>query len=403
MLKAQQPRADSTPPVAHQNECNECSVLWSSLRQIARPEPDPEWSSITLVDLFCGTGGLTLGVRQAVLDASHRLDIRLALDSDPDVLAVYEANFPSANVMERTVEDHFSSDLGEPPSESETALATEIGALDLLVGGPPCQGHSDLNNHSRRDDERNGLYARMARAAEVLRPRAVLIENVPNVRNDLKDVVSTTIQALEATGYATWHDVLDLSSLGVPQGRKRHLILASRVGLFDPGAVMQSAIDAHSHQKPTTVRWAIEDLLGSNEEGLFDTASVPNDDNSKRIGWLVDNEMYDLPNSLRPPCHQTDHSYMSMYGRLGWDAPAQTLTTGYGSMGQGRYVHPTRRRTITPHEAARLQTFPDYFTFNDVRKRGLLAKMIGNAVPPAVAKAVCAQILPAITTHGQRE
>jgi DNA (cytosine-5)-methyltransferase 1 len=100
-----------------------------------------------------------------------------------------------------------------------------------------------------------------------------------------------------------------------------------------------------------SVRWAIADLDRSGSDGLFDSASTPNEENGQRIAWLFQHRAYDLPNFLRPECHRSSHSYNSVYGRLRWDEPAQTVTTGFGCIGQGRYVHPGRRRTITPHVA----------------------------------------------------
>jgi len=98
--------------------------------------------------------------------------------------------------------------------------------------------------------------------------------------------------------------------------------------------------------------------------------------------YLLTTGNFDLPDERRPPCHRGGgHSYKSMYGRLSWDMPAQTVTRGFGSPGQGRFIHPARPRTITPHEAARLQFFPDFFDFSSVSKRTELATMIGNAVP----------------------
>src|SRR5262249_42014582 len=112
-------------------------------------------------------------------------------------------------------------------------------------------------------------------------------------------------------------------------------------------------------------------------------SSTPSELNSKRIAWLFSHGKFDLPNSQRPKCHrEKPHSYNSVYGRLRWNLPAQTITTGFGSMGQGRYVHPSRHRTITPHEAARLQCLPDFFVFDAVVSRGAWADLIGNAVPP---------------------
>ncbi len=110
---------------------------------------------------------------------------------------------------------------------------------------------------------------------------------------------------------------------------------------------------------------------------------------------LIDNDEHDLPNRLRPPCHQGDHSYVSMYGRLKWKEPAQTITSGFGSLGQGRFMHPSLCRTLTPHEAARIQGFPDYFTFDAAVTRTELSVIIGNAVPPALAATLIARLIAA--------
>ncbi len=120
-----------------------------------------------------------------------------------------------------------------------------------------------------------------------------------------------------------------------------------------------------------TVEWAIGDLEDVEPVAAFDRPSTPSPENRERIDKLFDEDIHDLDNDDRPPCHRDKkHTYRSMYGRLWWDQPAQTITTGFGSMGQGRYVHPTRRRTITPHEAARLQTIPDYVQLGLEAKRG---------------------------------
>ncbi len=145
------------------------------------------------------------------------------------------------------------------------------------------------------------------------------------------------------------------------------------------------------------LRWAIGDLEDVASETTFESASKATQVNHKRIDYLFDKGKWDLPNPQRPDCHKDrEHSYVSMYGRLRWDEPAQTITTGFGSMGQGRYVHPSRRRTITPHEAARLQTFPDWFVFGEDTRRGVLAKVIGNAVPPLLMIRLGNLILPSI-------
>jgi DNA (cytosine-5)-methyltransferase 1 len=125
---------------------------------------------------------------------------------------------------------------------------------------PPCQGHSDLNNHTRRDDPRNSLYLRAIRAVELIKPAAVMIENVPAVRQDSTDVVDRAVTFLRKLGYAVDHTVVNLAEVGVPQLRRRHLLLAVRRRLFDPGSLLQSLSDSPcSDHLPRSVRWAIEE------------------------------------------------------------------------------------------------------------------------------------------------
>jgi DNA (cytosine-5)-methyltransferase 1 len=110
--------------------------------------------------------------------------------------------------------------------------------------------------------------------------------------------------------------------------------------------------------------------------------------------YLVNKGVYRLPDRMRPDCHKDgNHTYASVYGRLNWDEPAQTITGGFISPGQGRFVHPSLPRTLTPHEAARLQFFPDFFDFSNVEKRTALAEMIGNAVPMKLSYAFCVEFL----------
>lgn len=116
-------------------------------------------------------------------------------------------------------------------------------------------------------------------------------------------------------------------------------------------------------------------------DDIFNTASEHSLENKRRIEYLFENNLFELPNSERPDCHRLKpHSYKSVYGRMYWDRPAPTITRGFGSTGQGRFVHSLLKRTITPHEAARIQFFPDFFNFGDLRRRQY-QDVIGNAVP----------------------
>lgn len=366
------------------------------LRCADRPQFEAGGSSVRVVDLFCGCGGLTLGVAQAARSLDISLDVALAMDSDPLGLNVYAANFPKANCEEADVTTRFSGALGARLSRSERESRETLSDIDLLVGGPPCQGHSNLNNHTRRDDPKNALYQRMIRAVEVLQPKVVVIENVPAVLHDKGAVVGASIKQLTRLGYSFSSAIVSLMPFGVAQSRRRHLLLASRIAEVDVGAILQDICAAKSSH-PRDLAWAIRDLAAIESSTLFDTPPVPSKENLKRMQWMLDNDKFDLPNAKRPRCHQDDHSYKSMYGRLRWDAPAQTLTSGYGSIGQGRYMHPDCPRALTPHEAARIQGFPDYFSFDLITTRSALATMIGNAVPPQLLEALGVPILKVLT------
>ena len=140
--------------------------------------------------------------------------------------------------------------------------------------------------------------------------------------------------------------------------------------------------------------WAIRDLAGVEATSPRDRASTPTAVAAARMRYLFERRLYDLPDTERPTCHRDDpsHTYRSVYGRLRWNQPAQTITTGFGCMGQGRFVHPSRPRTVTPHEAARLQFIPDFFDFGDTT-RGALSRMIGNAVPPKLTYLISLALL----------
>jgi DNA (cytosine-5)-methyltransferase 1 len=367
--------------------CSTCTRDRDFLAGTTRPDYETGRAVMRLVDLFAGCGGLTLGAAEAARRRGLGVDIGLAVDNDDVAIEVYQSNFPNARAKTGNVEDLFDGRLGEEPTQVESRLADAVGFVDVLLGGPPCQGHSDLNNHTRRSDKRNGLYVRMARAAQVLKPSVLLTENVPAVVHAHEQVVQATVDALKHSGYNVEHGVLDLADLGVPQRRRRHVLVAYK----GPTIGLLAKLGRRCCSHPRDLRWAIADLEDRESDLQFDTSSKASAKNENRIAWLFENDRYDLPNDLRPKCHQGEHSYVSMYGRLAWSTPPQTITTGFGSMGQGRYVHPTRRRTLTPHEAARIQLIPDFFDFSAARTRSGLAQLIGNAVPPALATEVLSQ------------
>jgi DNA (cytosine-5)-methyltransferase 1 len=135
-------------------------------------------------------------------------------------------------------------------------------------------------------------------------------------------------------------------------------------------------------------------LIDASQGGLIDQVAAPAADSRARMEYLFAHDAYELPDALRPACHRDKpHTYRSIYGRLRWDRPAQTITRGFYSMCMGRYVHPERARTLTAHEAARLQFFPDSFDFGPVTSRTALARIIGNAVPMKLSYVAALELL----------
>lgn len=349
-------------------------------------ESGPE---IRSVDLFSGCGGLSLGASMAAASVGAQVSSIAAFDFFDAALEVHDRNFGSEHLCKSPIESVFDGSFGSGLTATERSWRSKLGRIDLVLAGPPCQGHSDLNNHSRRDDPKNQLYFRCARVAEVLKPRVVLIENVPGSRHDKSGVVNRTTAALKSLGYQVASALLDATEFGVPQARKRFFLVARMSeGGFDLGA------EARQLRLPLrSVAWAIGDLGIETSRGVFGTSAAHSPTNQARIRYLFDHKLYELPNSQRPDCHRLKkHSYVSVYGRMYPDRPSPTITGGFGSTGQGRFVHPGEPRTLTPHEASRLQWFPDWFDFGAC-KRVDLQTMIGNAVPSQLAWAALATSL----------
>lgn len=355
--------------------------VWGDDKTFLRAEEAPpvksESRELRVADLFSGCGGLSLGVREACRDLGIGFRSVLAADTMQSALRCFKENFAPVVSLSEPVEEVFENSLSAPPNETEAELSGRVGRVDILLGGPPCKGHSDLNNSTRRDDPKNALYFYMARAAKVFEPEHLLVENVVGALHDRRRVVQSTRLLLEDLGYQTSLGVVDMAQIGVPQLRKRVILLASR-----ENRTAVEEIERRGAAPRRTVEWAMRDLIDHDGDGILDQPSNPSKRNRERMRYLLENNIYELPNKMRPPCHRDrDHSYVSVYGRLRWDRPAQTVTSGFYSTSMGRYVHPERVRTLTAHEAARLQFFPDFFDFASVVNRTALAELIGNAVP----------------------
>lgn len=306
----------------------------------------------TFVDLFAGAGGMSLGLVRAGLRPVY------AVESDTAAAETYRANFG----------DHvFAGDI---------ALVEAFPRADVIIGGPPCQGFSQLGTRNP-GDPRNSLWRHYVRAIEEAHPKIFVMENVPQLL--ASDHFLEFRAVAEQLGYELCWGVLDASQYGVPQRRKRAFIIGSRVGA--PSLPAQIAGRA-------TVRDAIADLPLEPTGANLHIGRNPTPMSLERYRNVPEGgNHYDLPDALKPECWRKKKSGTTdVMGRLRWDAPSCTIRTEFYKPEKGRYLHPVADRPITHREAARLQTFPDDFVFCGSKTE--VARQIGNAVPVLLAQAI---------------
>jgi DNA (cytosine-5)-methyltransferase 1 len=345
--------------------------------------------TLRTVDLFSSVGGLTLGFRLAAAALGLDTQSAAAVDIDAGALAVHQCNFGTTSTIRESaglIVDsviHGRSETARfayQPTIVNPDLRSLIGTTDVVLAGPPCQGHSNLNNHTRRDDPRNELYLTVPAVAVALNAPVVVIENVPEVTSAKSAVVQTAIALLQGNGYEVETSVIRAVDLGWPQTRRRYFLVATRGWAPEPIADVMK----RERQAARGVGWLIDDLLDRTPTSFMDETPELTETNAGRIRLLFDEELFDLPNHARPDCHKDGTTYGATYGRMRWDEPAPTITTGFATPGRGRFVHPLRQRVLTPREAARIQGFPDWFRFSvdgTAPTRSQLTKWIGNAVP----------------------
>lgn len=379
---------------------NELERLWLHNRlKGVRPQllPTRERSRLNIVDLFCGCGGLSWGVKQAAEAVGLRPVFQFVSDLAPSPLRVYQRNLRPLRIARQNVKNlidyEYKNYGGELlPNEATFSLHRDIeglrGEIDFFIAGPPCEGHSNLNNKTRRSDERNELYVDATAIAIALEAKVVILENVMHVRHAHQNVVERAKVLLQENGYPLPTElILRASDFGTPQGRKRHFLVASKsnmsVTTSDLAPLMTNGVTAGD---------ALIDLADLEPVTTFDRASQLSEESRRRIDFMFERDLFDLPNSERPDCHKLKkHSYVSVYGRIRPDEPAPTITTGFLAPGQGRFTHPFRPRGLTPHEGARLQGFSEDFDWLekfDPATRTDYRKMIGDAVPPQLGFAL---------------
>ncbi|MCS6853485.1 MAG: DNA cytosine methyltransferase [Elioraea sp.] len=367
--------------------------------------PPPLFGEIRIVDLFSGVGGFAVGAAMAAEALGFLPRLVAAVDVDTDALEVHRRNLGTERTVAANMREVVRFAIRGPDDaaafEERPVVVSQplarLSAPDVVIAGPPCEGHSNLNNTSRRDDPRNGLILCAASFAVAVGARALVVENVRQIIHDRRGNFASTMALLRNSGWAVEQAILNAADFGAPQSRERIFLVA-----FRDGGHIDVFRDFVARVKtgPLTVGDALEDLLECDRRDAFDTPPTPTPENRRRIDHLFERGLHDLPCDMRPPCHRNGTSYKAVYGRLWWDRPAPTVTTGFGTPGRGRFIHPLRPRLVTPHEAARLQTFPDWFDFRDERgccpPRKSLEKWIGDAVPPVLGFAVVLATLAAL-------
>src|SRR3954447_12512030 len=227
---------------------------------------------------------------------------------------------PGGVARSRAVSSRVSS-VGARSSRPASRARSETSSVRPALPGAQRPEQPDTSRGSK-----NALYARMGRAAEVLLPSIVLIENVPAVQHDRGKVVGLTTDQLSSLGYRVAARTLRLQTFGVAQTRRRHVLLATKLSDVDPVTLLDR-LGSRESTAAVDLEWAIGDLEDVLATTGYDAPPRANKVNAARMEYLLQEDLYDLPNELRPKCHQNEHSYKSMYGRLRWNLPAQTITS----------------------------------------------------------------------------
>lgn len=345
-----------------------------------------------VIDLFCGAGGLSTGLKKS----GFRLC--LGVDIDEKALKTYKCNLKRTKVLKE--------DIKKVTGEKITEL-TGINRRDnfLLAGCPPCQGFSSLGKRDA-NDEKNELVYEYIRIINELEPSFILMENVPGMSTGVgKEIFKNVVKELEEN-YHVEYATLNAADFGVPQIRKRLVLHGIRNDVYDNLGLdkeKQKILPKSTHSKEkkkgyrkwVTVRKAIFDLpiLGAGES--YDDGIIKNhkarslsETNIERLQEIRlhggNREM--ISEELQLECHKKENvSYTDTYGIIDPDKPAPTITSGCTIISKGRYCHPTQNRGLSIREAARLQSFDDKFEFQG--NMGEMSLQIGNAVPPKLAQA----------------
>ncbi|MFD0870721.1 DNA cytosine methyltransferase [Paenibacillus residui] len=322
----------------------------------------------TAIDLFAGCGGLSEGLKQA------NFDVIAAVEINKYAAKTYNLNHRETKVFDEDIRKLDPNDFRKLLNGSP---------LFLLAGCPPCQGFSSmrrLNRNSPVEDPRNDLILEYLRFVEVLQPITLMMENVPSIVD--YPLFKKVYRKLKEIGYNLDYDIVNVAEYGVPQRRKRFVLVGSRLAEINIA-------------KGTGLKQTVKDVIG-----LLESTAVTSDPihqiypkHKERIMEMIKlipkngGGRKDLPEEYILSCHKKKGvGFSDVYGRLKWDDVSSTITGGCLNPSKGRFLHPEEDRCITAREAAMLQTFPRNYHFPTDIPKGTLALMIGNALPPLFSR-----------------
>jgi len=365
-------------------------------------------SGLTVIDLFCGAGGLSEGFRQA------GFTVLAGNDFDERAGETFAATHPEATFLPGPIQNWSADAILQ-------AAQLEAGELTVLVGGPPCQGFSVYNHQRGLQDARSSLYREYLRVVEGLNPEWVVLENVTGMTSaGGGGAVNAIVSGLEALGYHVESQILKAEEYGVPQERRRLVFIGNRIGqpipwptkTHGPGLVpfttvrdaigdlpsLRNGEDRGVESYPVAAFSAYQRLMRRDSERVANHSatrlSAVNEARMKHIpqggSWR------DIPFELLPEgmkrAKRSDHT--KRYGRLRWDGLSSTILTKC-DVHWGAYIHPEQNRALTVREAARFQSFPDWFEFKGSKTEQFV--QVGNAVPPLLACCIGTAIKNAIS------
>lgn len=348
---------------------------------------------LTAVDLFSGGGGLTVGLKRAGFRVVGAVEI------ETHAVATYRANHKKVHVFDQDITGVSGSDL--------TGLSP-TGRISLIAGCPPCQGFSSLTSKYRRSDPRNELIRQMARLVAEIGPDAVMVENVPGLSRKGKALFDEFLGKLDKLGYVPNYDVLQVANYGVPQNRRRLVLLAGKGFKIELPSPTHSRCGDGGLPAWKTLRGAIWGMpapitlsqsrdMGGPQAANWHVVRDITAPNAERLKHAKPGKHWKtMPEDVRPPCHKNvETGYSNVYGRMDWDQVPVTMTGGCTTLSKGRFGHPEEMRTVSVREAARIQTFPDSYVIA-TPYMDYACQIVGNALPCDFAERVARQCYAAL-------